>query len=350
MSNKVGRNDLCPCGSGKKYKNCCIDKKQIPIHPGLIELSKLLRKARFKECFYPDHSQCSDNIGHSHSLQRRRILSKIQEDGKVIMPIIKPNLTMEFGLKEATTFQGFCGRHDKVIFQPIEDSEFDKSQKHAFLFTYRTLAAGYHLKQEGINFGRLLLKSTYYPDELKDILEQRLFYDNLFIRNIREEKKLFDIAILKENYDALTNVIWEFDRGINFAATGIEALRYDLDGRLIQDIRDENCYAKHIYLTVFPASNKSYAIISWLKSNDSLFESFHDKLNSITEKEKINFINYTLPIMSKNIAIKPSSWDKLSLNQKEEFFKWIDEEIELIEEEGYILNRLGSPPYNLFEI
>jgi preprotein translocase subunit SecA len=21
--NKVGRNDLCPCGSGKKYKHCC---------------------------------------------------------------------------------------------------------------------------------------------------------------------------------------------------------------------------------------------------------------------------------------------------------------------------------------
>lgn len=21
---KVGRNDLCPCGSGKKYKNCCL--------------------------------------------------------------------------------------------------------------------------------------------------------------------------------------------------------------------------------------------------------------------------------------------------------------------------------------
>ena len=20
---KVGRNDLCPCGSGKKYKQCC---------------------------------------------------------------------------------------------------------------------------------------------------------------------------------------------------------------------------------------------------------------------------------------------------------------------------------------
>ncbi len=23
---KPGRNDRCPCGSGKKYKNCCADK------------------------------------------------------------------------------------------------------------------------------------------------------------------------------------------------------------------------------------------------------------------------------------------------------------------------------------
>jgi len=26
---KVGRNDLCPCGSGKKYKNCCIDVDKV---------------------------------------------------------------------------------------------------------------------------------------------------------------------------------------------------------------------------------------------------------------------------------------------------------------------------------
>lgn len=24
--NKIGRNDPCFCGSGKKYKKCCIDK------------------------------------------------------------------------------------------------------------------------------------------------------------------------------------------------------------------------------------------------------------------------------------------------------------------------------------
>ena len=25
---KIGRNDPCPCGSGKKYKNCCMGKDE----------------------------------------------------------------------------------------------------------------------------------------------------------------------------------------------------------------------------------------------------------------------------------------------------------------------------------
>lgn len=28
MTEKVGRNDPCPCGSGKKYKACCLLKEQ----------------------------------------------------------------------------------------------------------------------------------------------------------------------------------------------------------------------------------------------------------------------------------------------------------------------------------
>jgi len=25
---KIGRNNACPCNSGKKYKNCCINRKK----------------------------------------------------------------------------------------------------------------------------------------------------------------------------------------------------------------------------------------------------------------------------------------------------------------------------------
>lgn len=30
MNEKIGRNDPCPCGSGKKYKSCCINKPKPP--------------------------------------------------------------------------------------------------------------------------------------------------------------------------------------------------------------------------------------------------------------------------------------------------------------------------------
>ena len=26
---KIGRNELCSCGSGKKYKNCCLKKQNV---------------------------------------------------------------------------------------------------------------------------------------------------------------------------------------------------------------------------------------------------------------------------------------------------------------------------------
>ena len=29
VGKKVGRNDPCPCGSGKKYKKCCMNKEQV---------------------------------------------------------------------------------------------------------------------------------------------------------------------------------------------------------------------------------------------------------------------------------------------------------------------------------
>src|SRR6185295_683706 len=33
---KAGRNDTCPCGSGKKYKKCCLAKDQVQSQKGVL--------------------------------------------------------------------------------------------------------------------------------------------------------------------------------------------------------------------------------------------------------------------------------------------------------------------------
>jgi tetratricopeptide (TPR) repeat protein len=37
MATKPGRNDPCPCGSGQKYKRCCLEKDQIAESAALAE-------------------------------------------------------------------------------------------------------------------------------------------------------------------------------------------------------------------------------------------------------------------------------------------------------------------------
>ncbi len=45
VGNKIGRNDPCPCGSGKKYKKCCIDQKVDPEAMGALTSAALLNRA-----------------------------------------------------------------------------------------------------------------------------------------------------------------------------------------------------------------------------------------------------------------------------------------------------------------
>jgi len=41
---KVGRNEPCPCGSGKKYKKCCLGKSETPVIQERDELDALMRE------------------------------------------------------------------------------------------------------------------------------------------------------------------------------------------------------------------------------------------------------------------------------------------------------------------
>lgn len=45
--NKPGRNDPCPCGSGKKFKKCCLDKPHQPSPELLADLE--LGQQRIRE-------------------------------------------------------------------------------------------------------------------------------------------------------------------------------------------------------------------------------------------------------------------------------------------------------------
>ncbi len=50
---KIGRNDLCPCGSGKKYKRCCLAQDEVAARAAATAMAQ----------HYPDLCQdCGDRL------------------------------------------------------------------------------------------------------------------------------------------------------------------------------------------------------------------------------------------------------------------------------------------------
>jgi len=74
---KVGRNDLCPCGSGKKYKKCCIDKES-SVMESLLRLVTA-EEAAAHEAAYAEQAaepQAERSAGKLTLAKLRRMVSK----------------------------------------------------------------------------------------------------------------------------------------------------------------------------------------------------------------------------------------------------------------------------------
>lgn len=358
MNNKVGRNDLCPCGSGLKYKKCCLLKQDDPAYSDIRNLPRIYKEARknarFKECIYPQHESCSEKIIGAHSIQNNKILSKIADDGMVYMPCPKPELKFsvlkKYGRKEASVFTGFCGHHDKTVFQPIEDRDFSGTEEQIFLLAYRAFAIEYHKKQEAVRIGQFMISKKPSLINASDLPFDSNAGFSMAVNDLKKEKDVFDLALLSGEKDVLTSIVWTFPGFSNFAASGIEAPMYDFDGKLIQDLLDPKIIAGHIFFSIFPEKNNTYAIFAWLHEYDTLFSEIKKKLDHLTDTEKRNFINNTIPVTTENIVIKPSAWDSLSKCAKIEFSLRFLGVSNLLGVKNSLCDRLKSTKYDLFSL
>ena len=354
MAKKIYPNDPCPCGSGKKYKKCCFkldDKRHNDIFNSHELYRELRKESRIKQCLHPNKEECSEKIIVAHSIQNNKILKKISSNGSILMPCPKSDGGMfsltKYGRKEASVFTGFCGFHDKILFQKIEDNDFVKSTEQIFLYTYRAFALEYHRHQEGARMGEILFSKKPSLVNMRD--EDNPFLGTqMAVKDLKIEGEEFNKALLSGNYDILTSIVWEFDGEVKFAATGTESPQFDLANVKIQDLTDLNTPAKHMYFSVFPEKGKTYCIISWLKSNDKLFASIRNKLTSIDCKLRKNYINNLLPIITENIAINPEAWDRMSTIQKNGFMSRFRGEDTFLQMIGEPLDRLSKTEYDLF--
>ena len=223
MKGKLGRNDPCWCDSGIKYKRCHLDReKQSP--PGKQEVSKRFYRI-WKEgyCLHPkaDRQACSPEIVSAHTIRRSGYLRAIAKNGHVYNFIKHgaifgksilhdtSNVPNKVGVHNASTFRGFCSKHDNELFSPIEDKPFRASDEQIILLGYRAICYELFMMKGSLR----IYDSQRDMDKGRVLSDQIHLQQHITINKVRTNQAIRDITQHKTHYE---DMLW--DR--NFANLG----------------------------------------------------------------------------------------------------------------------------------
>jgi hypothetical protein len=325
-------------------------------------LGQKQKESSFKECLRGGAEKigCSGKIVAAHSIQRGKILSAIAEgsEGKVyhlgLMPTedmaaMVPEFKLE-GIKKFSTFSGFCGGHDKAIFQPIEDVPFAATAKQKNIYAYRAAAKELHTTIESKKFCEVQLGDELEKDSppshsemiLPFILDEQFgapaYLKEAIVRDAakqriktRYQQLEHSIAELTQICNALMDTIEndntsEFEHayyrleGVYPVACCVSFIPYfDHNGRRIFSLRDQHRMAlshatscremKNVMFNIFPEAGGTHVIFTFSKGNQE-FKAAIERLLKLDESSlKIGLSNILLNY-AENSAYGPQYIEK----------------------------------------
>jgi hypothetical protein len=330
MIKEIGRNDPCWCGSGKKYKQCHINKgqeKEIPSY----EISKdFISSIKFKTCKVPNtiKEECSKRIIKAHTISKSANLKYIQRDGKVYTMFInylaiKDNPKIELklqGINTASTFYIFCQRHDKELFSPLEDKVFVFSKKQIFLLAFRIIAKSIYLKEQQI---KLFSEQVPLYDRGLNTNQQRYIQEisslfsnfDLQLKNIQNIKDIYDTNLINKDFNSIKYYCIVIDKIPEIMNSGSFFPDIDFYGNINEKALDNNA----IFTSIINVDNKGIIIFSWNEELESReCNQFINSLHIIPNVNKIKAVTCLFfKKVKENLCISPSWYDDLTQSKKD---------------------------------
>lgn len=285
--------------------------------------ASLRREAAIKECtLLNHHNECDGKIVNAHSIQRGKILQAISQNGQVfelgfeIVEEVQPTIQFkEVGIKKFSTFSGFCQKHDKSIFQPIEDEAFINSSEQKMIYSYRAIAKELHTKKESRR-----LNSIHTKDPIQSVQ---------LIQDINDLKRLSDFVYSKlesKEFDDLIYYSFVLNEFYPIACNSIFIPYFDMEGKQVFNVHEYRRIQEtslpvedspFIILNVFPEDGKTYVLVSHVVSriNDFKF------LRSIFDMPIDDFTNSISQMMlthCENVGFNPDYVNTKFSNQEKQ--------------------------------
>lgn len=303
----------------KKGKNIARKRNNKNKQIGFSKLiSEINKKCRFKGCLYPEKKECSKKVIKAHSVQRKRILSTIANDGHVLSFDVRTSMFSnnfeKLGIAEASTFFGFCGHHDTNVFSPIENYDYKGTKEQNFLFAYRACAFEYAALKSSPCITKELMKKNKTSFQ-KEILNRKLKKDKVDLRDFQMDLDKFSNVFSKEkdqrNYDFLYSEIFDLNYTSLIAVNSSFCLNYDFEGNQIYNPTDYNAKLPCLYLNIFPQPPKTHIILSTFSDRKSKYEKVISKLKSFDISKIEEVFTQIIITHCENFYISPKKWNEI---------------------------------------
>ena len=323
MPPKVGRNEPCPCGSGKKYKRCCLSQEQ--------RMSKWDYAGWYNEAFSqneclvpePLKHECDNGIAKAHTVPRN-CLKRIARNGHVCSflttPDVRPGLAPATGLlqphlagvNKASTFSGFCPKHDNDLFAPLEKTLFCATPEQCFLLAYRAFAREYYVKRvAAANVGLLGEAAMGLP-----LSEQILVHGfstglNAGAHDNEIEKARYDEILEARQFHRVRAYVVEFCRPPSVMCAAAINPTYDFEGRVLQDLSDRDRVPDLLSFTSFSQGTTGIVALTWLKDSDKTCLPMVETLDSLSDDDITSALLRLFFSTCENIHMDPDWWNNL---------------------------------------
>ena len=328
MRTKLGRNTRCWCGSGKKYKRCHLDRdaqQSIGKQEAIEQFHSLYEKGN---CLHPNAgpSTCTGKIIKSHTIQRHGGLDRIAHNGHVYTLLKdgrpfdeskwKPNSgPNKVGTRKASTFTGFCARHDNELFAPLERKPFNGTMEQIALLGYRAICYELYMKERALA-GSSLQRNM---DKGKSQAFQWQWQKSVTIRNSGVNKAIEELRGLKSQYDEIMSnrcffkmnyYVVNFDSSPEAMCNGTAQATHDFRGNRIGHLGFLSHPANWLTFSLIETDTGGAAIFSWLvdhtKSKDILLT-----LDEVSDAYLPHAIIRFMFEFFENTYFSPTWWDGL---------------------------------------
>jgi hypothetical protein len=227
------------------------------------------------------------------------------------------------GINSATTFTGFCSRHDQQLFRAIDIGNLLPSKEQAFLLHYRALCRELYVKRPTLASNNALREADRgRPHEFQSMLQHLISGQEVSIstslKELGGEKVICDAAVLKGSYDEINALVIHFDQTPSIACSGHTQPIFDFAGNEIQNLADMATPLAKLSFTLLPSDSGGIAVIAWLSNSDSVCRRFADSFLAVRDDLKCSAIVQWVFDSFENHALEPRWWESLPEKKKEE--------------------------------